>query len=67
MEYNGWIKYKGHNYWYTHRSAKKGEICLATENPDKYCNGFFTASGKYPDDGLLFVVYNTDNPNPTWE
>lgn len=61
------IDYKGHRYWYEQRPAKhRVDICLATKNPEKYCNGFYLYSDKDPGSGLCFVVVKTDNPNPNW-
>jgi len=58
------IKYKGFTYWYEYKLAHNGDICLATEDPEKYCNGFYSYSQKDPGGGKVFVVVKTDNPNP---
>ena len=68
MEQNlEFIEYKGFKYWYEHRAAKhRVDICLATKDPKKYCNGFYLYSDKDPGSGKCFVVVKTDNPNPSW-
>ncbi len=38
------IDYKGHRYVYEYRPGKKGDICLATKDPKRYCNGFYSYS-----------------------
>lgn len=61
------IDYKGYRYWYEQRPAKhRVDICLATKDPEKYCNGFYLYSDKDPGSGLCFVVVKTDNQNPNW-
>jgi hypothetical protein len=61
------IDYKGYRYWYEKKLAKhRTDICLATKDPNKYCNGFYLYSDKDPGSGLAFVVVKTDNPNPNW-
>ena len=52
------IFYKGKQYFYEQRLARNGETCLATKDPKKYCNGFFTYSSKDPGDGVAFVLLN---------
>lgn len=57
------ITHKGHFYVYEHKTAKDGvDICLATKDPLKYCNGVFLFSTKDPGDGKAFVVVWTNNP-----
>lgn len=61
------IEYKGYKYWYEYRLAKhRVDICLATQDPSKYCNGFYQYSDKDPGSGKAFVVTKTDNPNTNW-
>lgn len=61
------IVYKGYRYWYEHRPAKhRVDTCLATKDPEKYCNGFYLYSDKDPGSGKEFVVVKTDNPDPFW-
>lgn len=61
------IDYKGYRYWYEHKPAKhRVDICLATTDPEKYCNGFYLYSDKDPGSGMCFVVVKTNNPNPKW-
>lgn len=61
------IEYKGHHYWYEYKLAKDCvDICLATNDPEKYCNGFYLYSMKDPGNGKAFVVIRTDNPNTEW-
>jgi hypothetical protein len=42
------IDYEGYRYCYEKRPGKNGEICLATKDPKKYCNGFYSFSSKDP-------------------
>jgi hypothetical protein len=55
------IEIEGFIYRYEYRLAKSNELCLATTDPKKYCNGFYLYSSKDPGDGLAFVVTETDN------
>jgi hypothetical protein len=50
------INYKGNEIKYVEKLANDGEVCLATKEPDKYCNGFYTFSSKDPGNGKAFVV-----------
>jgi len=62
-----WIDYNGYRYWYEQRTGKnRVDICLATKNPDEYCNGFYLYSDKDPGSGRVFVVVKTNNPDPNW-
>ncbi len=62
-----YIDYKGYRYWYQYRSPKdRVDICLATKDPNKYCNGFFLYSTKDAGTGMEFVVTDTNNPNDKW-
>lgn len=56
MKTTGFIIYGGVKCFYERRPGKDGEICLATEDPEKYCNGLYTYSTKDPGDGMAFVV-----------
>jgi hypothetical protein len=60
------IDYEGNRYVYEKRLAKNGEICLATKNPQQYCNGFYSFSSKDPGSGIAFVVVAHNNPNENW-
>jgi hypothetical protein len=46
---------------YEKRLAKNGEICLATKEPRKYCNGFFRFSAKDSGSGSAFVLINVSD------
>lgn len=62
------INYKGYTYWYEQRPAKNREdMCLATTDPEKYCNGFYLYSDKDPGSAMKFVVTRTNNPNTGWK
>ena len=59
-----YINYEGYKYWYEYRLAKdRIDTCLATKDPEKYCNGFYLYSTKDPGNGKAFVVIKTNNPN----
>lgn len=59
------IDYNGYRYWYEYKLAKNRiDVCLATKDPEKYCNGFYLYSDKDPGNGKAFVIVKTDNPNP---
>ena len=60
------IDYNGYRYCYEKRLGKNGEICLATKDPKKYCNGFYSFSSKDPGSGMAFVVIAHNNPNENW-
>lgn len=55
------VDFEGCRYWYEYRLANKGEICLATEDPEKYCNGVYAYSPKDPGNGKAFVVLLSNN------
>lgn len=57
-----YIDYEGYRYWYEHRPGRRGDICLATQDPTMYCNGLYAYSPKDPGDGMCYVVVQTDNP-----
>lgn len=62
-----YIDYKGFRYWYKYGPARdRVDYCLATKDPEKYCNGFFLYSTKDPGSGFEFVVTRTNNPDPKW-
>ncbi len=57
------IQMNGYFYQYDHKLAKnRVDICLATENPKKYCNGYYQYSDKDPGTGKEFVIIDTDDP-----
>lgn len=60
------IEYNGYTYWYQYKPGKKGDICLATKEPKKYCNGFYWYSPKDPGNGMAFVIVKHNNPNENW-
>jgi hypothetical protein len=60
------IDYEGYRYVYEYRPGKKGDICLATKDPKRYCNGFYWYSTKDPGSGMVFVVVGHNNPNVNW-
>jgi len=58
-----YITYDGYKYWYEYKIARdRVDICLATKDPGKYCNGFYLYSTKDPGTGKEFVVVKTDDP-----
>jgi len=58
------IELDGYWYEYEHKLAKhKIDICLATKDPTKYCNGYYRYSEKDPGDGKEFVIIDTNDPN----
>ena len=62
-----YIDYEGYRYWYEHKLAKdRVDICLATKDPKKYCNGFYLYSTKDPGSGKCFVVVKHNNPSKNW-
>lgn len=56
------IYYGSYTYWYVLTTATTGDMCLATTNPDQYCNGLYRYSGKDPGSGLVYVVKLTNDP-----
>jgi len=61
------INYKGYTYWYEQMPAKnRKDLCLATTDPEKYCNGFYLYSDKNPGSDMPFIVTRTNNPNALW-
>ena len=57
------IEHDGYTYWYEHKLARhKRDLCLATEDPKKYCNGWYQYSHKDPGSGKCFVIVKTNNP-----
>jgi hypothetical protein len=60
------IDFNGYRYWYEYKLARhKVDICLATTNPEEYCNGVFLYSDKDPGSGMEFVVVKTNDPTLT--
>ena len=45
-------------YYYEHKQAKHGDICLATKDPTTYCNGIYKYSIKDPGSAKQFVAGN---------
>lgn len=58
----GIVSMNGFRYWYKHIVASKGDMCLSTKNPNKYCNGYHAYSHKDPSNGKCFVITQTDDP-----
>ena len=57
------IEHEGYWYDYEYKLAKhRKDICLATEDPEKYCNGYYLYSQKDPGNGKAFVIVATNNP-----
>jgi hypothetical protein len=62
-----YIDYEGYRYWYEYKGAKdRVDMCLATKDPKRYCNGFYLYSTKDPGNGFAFVVVKHNNPNLDW-
>ena len=60
------IDYEGCRYFYEHRVAKhRIDICLATKDPKKYCNGFYLYSDKDSGSGKCFIVTSTNDSKIT--
>ncbi len=59
----GIVSMNGFRYWYEHIVAHKGDMCLSTKNPNKYCNGYHAYSPKDPGSSKCFVIIETDDPN----
>lgn len=57
------IEHEGYTYWYEHKVARhRVDLCLATKDPKRYCNGYYLYSDKDPGSGKCFVIVRTDNP-----
>lgn len=57
------IEYDGYIYWFEHKLARNRiDLCLATKDPQTYCNGYFLYSDKDPGSGMEFVIVKTNNP-----
>lgn len=48
-------------YFYEHKPAKDGDICLSTKDPNLYCNGVYAYSEKDPGSAKQFVVIKQVN------
>ena len=59
----GIVEMNGLRYWFEYILAKEGHMCLATNDPMAYCNGFYAYSPKDPGNGKAFVIIETDDPN----
>ena len=63
MKTSGRIIHNSYWYEYEYRLAKdRIDICLATKNPEEYCNGTYLYSMKDPGSGMAFVITNTNEP-----
>jgi len=57
------VKREGYWYKFEFKLAKNRiDYCLATTNPDMYCNGWYLYSGKDPGTGKEYVIVDTNNP-----
>ena len=57
------IEMNGYWYQYEHKLAiNRIDICLATKDPKKYCNGYYKYSYKDPGSGKEFVIVDTNDP-----
>jgi predicted RNase H-like nuclease (RuvC/YqgF family) len=55
------VDHEGIRYWYEYRLAQdRVDICLATTDPNEYCNGTYLYSTKDPGNGMAFVVIRTE-------
>lgn len=53
-------------YWYEYTkdvAFHNLDFCLATNDPCKYCNGYYKYSSKDPGDGLEYVILRSNDPN----
>jgi len=58
----GFIHIDRKYYAYEYRKARHEiDFCLATKDPQKYCNGHYLYSRKNPGNGLAFVITFTTN------
>ena len=57
------VEMNGYRYEYEYKLAKNRiDICLATKEPENYCNGYYRYSDKDPGTGKEFVIIDTDDP-----
>jgi hypothetical protein len=52
-------------YWYEYvlgLGLHRQSICLATREPNRYCNGLYLYSSKDPGSGKCYIVVDTNNP-----
>lgn len=57
------IQMNGYWYEYVLKLARdKVDFCLATEDPNKYCNGYYIYSTKDPGTGKEFVITDSNDP-----
>ena len=54
-----YLDHNGNRYWYEYMLAKDNDTCLATKDPEKYCNGIYSYSTKDTGNGKAFVVIRT--------
>lgn len=58
------IEHEGYWYDYEHKLARdRKDFCLATKDPEEYCNGYYLYSQKDPGSGKCFVIVATNNPD----
>lgn len=62
------VECHGHKYWYYKGvPIHNASLCLATKDPEKYCNGVYRYSSKDPGDGTAFImVKTTDTDYPSF-
>ena len=57
------IEMNGYWYEYKYKLAKdRFDICLATKDPQKYCNSYYRYSRKDPGSGMEYVVLDSNDP-----
>lgn len=57
------IDHNGYRYWYEPAPARnRKDFCLATRDPQRYCNGFYLYSDKDPGAGIEYVIRYTNEP-----
>ncbi len=57
------IQMDGFWYEYEYKIARHlVDICMASEYPELYCNGYFLHSTKDPGHGKEFVITDTNDP-----
>ena len=57
------INWNGYWYEYEHKLARhRIDVCLATTDPQRYCNGYYRYSDKDTGSGKEFVIVDTNDP-----